>query len=143
MYSAVIIARYIINKKFEEEKPINNAKLQSLLYLAQGQSYITTKEPLFEESICAWKQGPVVPDVYWMYAGYLTTNIRNHYDIRIDESTKSLIDDLLNRLDDFDDDTLKQIVCEKDSPWDKYYNEKQLTIIPEKQIRKYFLSFLS
>ena len=30
MYSAIIIARYIINKKFEEGAPVNNERLQSL-----------------------------------------------------------------------------------------------------------------
>ena len=139
MYSAIIIARYIINKKFEEENPVNNARLQSLLYLTQGQSYRTRKEPLFEENIYAWKQGPVVPDVFWTYAGYLTTNIRNHYEIKLDENTKILIDNLLNILDNLDDNTLKQIVCEKDSPWSRF-SKSQTTKIPKKQLEKYFLS---
>lgn len=139
MYSAIIIARYIINKKFEEGEPVNNARLQSLLYLAQGQSYRTTKEPLFEENIYAWKQGPVVPDVFWTYAGYLTTNIRNHYEIKLDENTKILIDNLLNILDNLDDSTLKQIVCEKDSPW-SWFSKAKITKIPKEQLEKYFLS---
>lgn len=141
MYSAVIIARYIINKKFEEQEPVNNERLQSLLYLAQGQNFRIRKKPLFIENIYALKQGPVVLDVYWMYAGYLNTNIRCRYEIKLDNITTELLNDLLTRLDNFNNNTLQQIVCEKDSPWDKYYNEKQLTIIPEKQIKKYFLSF--
>lgn len=141
MYNAIEIAKYLINLKFTEGSPINNNRVQMLLYLVQGQSYRLYGIPVFKEIFYAWKQGPVIPDVYWTYSGYLNTNIRCRYEIKLDNITTELLNDLLTRLDNFDNNTLQQIVCEKDSPWDKYYNEKQLTIIPEKQIKKYFLSF--
>lgn len=141
MYNAIKIAKYLINLKFTEGSPINNNRVQMLLYLAQGQSYRLYGIPVFEENFYAWKQGPVIPDVYWIYSGYLNTNIRCRYEIKLDNITTELLNDLLTRLDNFDNNTLQQIVCEKDSPWDKYYNEKQLTVIPKKQIKKYFLSF--
>lgn len=139
MYTAVEIAKYIINKKFLESCPINNDRLQTLLYLIQGQSYRLYNKPVFKENFYAWKQGPVIPDVYWTYAGYLITPIRRQYDIALDAKTTELINDILRRTDHLNSETLKTIVCEKGSPW-SWFNGTSSEKISKKHLKKYFQS---
>ena len=139
MYNAIEIAKYLINLKFTEGSPINNNKVQMLLYLVQGQSYRLYGIPVFKENFYAWKQGPVIPDVYWIYSGYLITPIRVKYDITLDERTKRIIEDILNRTDNFDEKTLRNIVCEKGSPW-AWFNGTSSEKISKKHLKKYFKS---
>ncbi|HHJ7078166.1 TPA: Panacea domain-containing protein, partial [Streptococcus pyogenes] len=47
--------------------PINNLKLQKLLYFVNVRNILENGVPLFEESMEKWKYGPVVPDVYHEY----------------------------------------------------------------------------
>lgn len=48
----------------EEPDPLNNLRLQKLLYYAQGWSLVTRKTQLFPERTEAWRYGPVVREVY-------------------------------------------------------------------------------
>jgi len=68
---AIDIANYIIEYYNETlEKPINNLKLQKLLYYIQAM-WITEKQKLlFNDDIEKWKYGPVVPNVYFEFRHY-------------------------------------------------------------------------
>jgi uncharacterized phage-associated protein len=48
----------------EERDPLTNLRLQKLLYYAQAWSIVIRESELFQEEICAWRHGPVVPEVY-------------------------------------------------------------------------------
>ena len=48
---------------------IDTWKLQKLLYFAQAVHLAWYDEPLFDEPVEAWKDGPVVPRVYRMFGG--------------------------------------------------------------------------
>lgn len=48
----------------EEGEMISNLKMQKLVYYAQGFHLALTGKPLFQESIEAWRYGPVVPTLY-------------------------------------------------------------------------------
>jgi uncharacterized phage-associated protein len=57
------IAKYII-----KSLPVDNLKLQKLLYYSQGVYLVLhEKVPLFPEDIEAWDYGPVVPEIYRSY----------------------------------------------------------------------------
>lgn len=49
--------------------PVDAMKLQKLLYYAQGWHLAITGQPLFTDSIEAWRDGPVVPAAYSGHAG--------------------------------------------------------------------------
>ena len=49
--------------------PVDAMKLQKLLYYAQGWHLAITGQPLFTDSIEAWRDGPVVPVVYSGHRG--------------------------------------------------------------------------
>jgi uncharacterized phage-associated protein len=66
MTSAKEIAKYII-----KSLPVDNLKLQKLLYYSQAVYLVLhDKTPLFSEMIEAWDYGPVVPPVYHEYKKY-------------------------------------------------------------------------
>jgi uncharacterized phage-associated protein len=48
----------------EESDPLTHFRLQKLLYYAQAWSLVIRETELFPEEICAWKNGPVVQEVY-------------------------------------------------------------------------------
>jgi len=48
----------------DESDPLTQFRLQKLLYYAQAWSLVLRETELFTEEICAWKNGPVVEEVY-------------------------------------------------------------------------------
>lgn len=67
MYSALNIAKYIIDKCTRERYPVSNLQLQKILYYIQRE-FLQLGTKAFSEEIEAWQFGPVVPAVYRQYA---------------------------------------------------------------------------
>ena len=68
MVSALSVAQYFLSFTDEgREETFTHLKLQKLLYYAQGYFLATQNRPLFPETIEAWDNGPVVPEVYQHY----------------------------------------------------------------------------
>lgn len=59
------VAAYILAKKGK----LPAMKLQKLLYYAQAWSLVWDDAPLFPESVEAWANGPVIPDLYQHHKG--------------------------------------------------------------------------
>ena len=59
------VADYILNQKGE----LTTWKLQKLVYYSQAWSLVWDEEPLFEEEIQAWINGPVCPALYEEHRG--------------------------------------------------------------------------
>ena len=74
-YSALDVARYIINYCNDHEYSISNLKLQKILYFVQANFLVQTEQPCFKEEIEAWDFGPVIPEVYHEYKQYGSNNI--------------------------------------------------------------------
>lgn len=65
MPSVFDVAKYIL----ERTGPMSTMKLQKLVYYAQAWSLVWDEEPLFDERIEAWANGPVVPDLFNVHKG--------------------------------------------------------------------------
>jgi len=65
MATAFDVAAYILGKKGS----MTAMKLQKLLYYAQAWSLVWDEKPLFDNTIQAWANGPVVPGVYYWHRG--------------------------------------------------------------------------
>ena len=66
IYSALDIARYVVNYCNSNNYEISNLKLQKILYFIQA-NFVVEKgleNPCFYEQIEAWSFGPVIPEVY-------------------------------------------------------------------------------
>ncbi len=64
------VARYIL----EQRGPMTAMKLQKLVYYSQAWSLVWDERPLFDESIEAWANGPVCPELYRAHAGNFMVN---------------------------------------------------------------------
>ncbi len=62
--TALQAANALITLANQRHQPLDQLKLQKLLYLAQGTALAVLDKPLFLENIEAWKYGPVVAPVY-------------------------------------------------------------------------------
>jgi uncharacterized phage-associated protein len=63
--SACDVAAFILR----QISPMSTWKLQKLVYYCQAWSLVWDEKPLFEDSIKAWKNGPVVPSLYTRHKG--------------------------------------------------------------------------
>lgn len=71
MITIIQAARYLISLSYTSEiNPLSPLKLQKLLYLSQGWSYVWDNKPLFPEQFEAWQFGPVNRDVYFEFQKY-------------------------------------------------------------------------
>ena len=97
-YSALEIAKYVINHEHKEHREITNLRLQKLLYFVQAKILVETGMPCFEDEMEAWAFGPVVPIVYNEYKGYGNLPIIEKQDVseKIADTIKLFIEDILN-----------------------------------------------
>lgn len=64
MYSAIEVAKYVINRSQEIDSPVSNLKLQKILFYIQAAMLVKLKKPCFRDEIIAWTYGPVIKEVY-------------------------------------------------------------------------------
>lgn len=97
MTTASDIAKYIVRTFQEAGDPIDNLKLQKLLYYVQGWSLALRKRPAFKERLEAWVHGPVQPGVYGEYKHYRWNPISQEaFPPALDGELKELIKDVLD-----------------------------------------------
>ena len=90
-YSAMEIAKYVVNKCANDKRPISNLQLQKILYYIQKE-YLKSGDMAFGEAIEAWQFGPVVPNVYYEFAGSGAMPIDAKYDTFIKWNDRERID---------------------------------------------------
>lgn len=59
------VAKYILEKQGQ----MTTMKLQKLVYYSLAWSLVWDEKPLFTETVKAWANGPVVPDLYGKHKG--------------------------------------------------------------------------
>jgi uncharacterized phage-associated protein len=70
-YTVEEVANYFIEKGIEENNPVNPMKLQKLLYFAYGWYLVYFEgKKLFNQTIQAWRYGPVVESIYHEVKSY-------------------------------------------------------------------------
>ena len=63
-YNVIDVSSYIINYSNQINHPINNLKLQKLLYYVQAATLVKTGRKCFNSKIVAWQFGPAIPEAY-------------------------------------------------------------------------------
>lgn len=140
VYSASLIAKWIINEIHPE--PL---KLQKLLYLAQGYSYVFYDRPLFNEDIEGWVHGPVVPSVYQLYSVYRYNPIDLSYEIEeLDNDALDVLNYVINKYAKYDSKYLEKLTHNQE-PWifsreGLDPDERSDKTITKESIANYFIS---
>lgn len=122
MYDAVSVAQYVVNKCTLAQTPVTNLKLQKLLYYLWIDFYTEKKENLFNNEICAWPLGPVVPDVYDEFCAYGGLEIRKVFNKGdISEDDAHILNRTLAKLMPISTYQLVNKTHEKGKPWEKVF----------------------
>ena len=86
-------AKYIIRWCDKNELRITNLQLQKILFFIQKESIRKRGYGIFSNRIEAWQYGPVVPDVFYQFAGFGAMKLVLYEDLFSDVSPKDIIDD--------------------------------------------------
>lgn len=139
MMKALDLARYIIYRCAEENKPISNLQLQKILYFIQVAFLQKKDRPAFEENVEAWQFGPVVPGVYYNFSGYggmkIPVSEGEYTDVACEDEIDEICKDSISKKPW----ELVEISHEKGKPWDRIYKngEGLRDIIDQDTIKKY------
>jgi len=120
-YDAKEIANYIINKCYEENKPVSNLQLQKLLYFMWTDYYRRTGKPLFTDNICAWQLGPVVPGVYYEYCAYGGRPINIKCETQVMKPDADIMDEIIDQYIDIPVSRLVNQTHTRGGAWDFIY----------------------
>lgn len=140
MYSAKVIAMYIVDRCHHIGQPISHLKLQKILYFIQASFLKDTGRPCFADEIRAWDYGPVVPSVHGIYKVYGNANIPNtgNRDVlaNISAEDKLLLDIVVDSAAQYSALSLAELTqCQ--APWKAAYGRPDNIIYPE-VIKEYF-----
>lgn len=157
MVEVIIVADYIVEKTNEWNSPINNLKLQKIMFFLNVEHLITYNTSLIAlSSFKKWSYGPAIKSVYTLYAyhfyggkpitkvldySYLT-KARNEFEVRtyhfskndLNLSTRQFIDKNLKLLINYKTaDLLKEI--QRDPQW-----QNRASKYDENELIKYYSS---
>ncbi len=139
---AMDLAKYIVAYEKENNRKIDNLRLQKLLYFVQAKFLNTIGEPIFDERIEAWTYGPVVPDVYHEFKKYSKSDISYNADsdsLQIDDMQREYIEGMLTAAAEHTTNSLIDI-SHRQTPWIESYACGVGSEITNDSIKKYFKS---
>jgi len=141
-YSALEIAKYVIAHCIKSERPIDYLQLPKILYYLQGYFLAVFGKPLFNDSIYAWKSGPMIHEVHNQYSYFGADPIYTD-DVEVDlEGTTPEEHQLIDAV--IDNKALKpawQLMADihREMPWK---STKPYTIINCSNLKRYFYDYL-
>lgn len=134
-------AHYLVYLSYHDKRnSLTPLKLQKLLYLAQGWSYVWDNRPLFLDEFEAWQYGPVNLEVYNYFKRYRRNEIPafegdRHVNMSKDErETLDAIWDSYGSYSAFDLVEMTHL----QTPWKQAYAQNR--IIYNHDIKQYFQS---
>lgn len=140
MASVTDIANFFIDASLSQKEDfLTNMKLNKLMYYAQAWCLVRYGKPLFKETICAWKHGPVIPRVYNIYKPFISQPITIMKDPSYiyslsQEEEEILIDVMLN----YGKLTASALVNKTHVPGGPWEQTEQMKEIPQELIKAYF-----
>jgi len=116
MTTASNVAKYILAHFQENGSPINNLKLQKLLYYCQAWHLALFGTTLFGERVEAWIHGPVVPPVFGEYKSFGWSPIYGIASCPLPDGCASHVDEVLFVYGDLSAWDLERLSHSED-PW--------------------------
>jgi len=121
MHSSIEIANKLIEIAKKNKKTLTPMQLIKLVFLCHGWMLGLYRRHLINDSIEAWKYGPVIPNLYQKIKQFrsnpvTTISYNNKYDF--DEDELDIINQVYNIYGNYNGIQLSVLTHEKDSPWD-------------------------
>lgn len=147
-YGVLSIANEFIKMGRGQGSPVDPLKLQKLVYLAHGWNLAFTESPLIDDSVEAWRYGPVVPKLYRRFkslkASPITEDALNPADAgRMDAMSLKVIEAVWQAYNGKSSIDLSMLTHESGSAWDivrREANEWESPVIPNELIREEFVT---
>lgn len=147
-----MIADYFIAHSGGKLTPLQVIKL---VYIAHGYSLAIHNKPLVDESIEAWRYGPVVPSVYYRARKYRADEItrllylgtwandmdgaKKIFEEHIPPQDRIVLDRVLEVYGEFSGSQLINMTHGADSPWKQYYRPHVASQkIPNEAIKEHY-----
>ncbi len=142
-YSALDIANFYVELANSiPNDSIDNLKLNKLCYYAQGWNLAKNGYPLFDETIEAWRYGPLVPSVYRAFKACGNQPIAEaiaHFDeARLSQEELLLLTDVYITYGKYSSRGLMDKTHEPGTPWSKVFVDMQNNPISQDSLRDYF-----
>jgi uncharacterized phage-associated protein len=153
MYNSFQIANYFLLLGQKTGIEITPMKIIKLCYIAHGWHLGFTSKPLLDETIYAWKYGPVIDTLYDRFKEYGSSPIRTLYSPDWNggnyplpdqsSSINSFLDSIWKAYGKYDGITLSAMTHQKDTPWYKVWHEeggrnKRQIPIPNNYIEEHY-----
>lgn len=133
---------FILTGSLNEGTEMTNARVNKLLYFAQGWHLAIYGTPLFSEDFEAWQYGPVINEIYQSFKICNSNAILETLgDFDINSLEENDIEFLTSVFCKYVDDSTSSLISkthEKDTPWRKIYVAGKNNIISKEEIKKYF-----
>ena len=120
---------------------MDNLKLNKLLYFAQGSVLANTGSTLFIDPIEAWREGPVVPEVYHKYKSFGSNDI--NIAIEMPQIPLDSIAQLYNIVLEFKNTSAIYLTRKShkgDNPWRRAHNDYEGKTISLEDMIEFFKS---
>jgi uncharacterized phage-associated protein len=139
MHTSTTIANFFIEKGVQENKPVDQMKVQKLVYFAHGWHLAIAGKPLLNESIEAWPFGPVIPSLYHVlkHSGKqpIRTIIKTDYTTSEDKELISYLERIWKLYSPFTGIQLSNMTHEETAPWSAIAKEFKNQIPPNTSLR--------
>lgn len=112
MASVVDVAEYILSKTGK----ISTWKLQKLIYYCQAWHLVWDEEPLFDEDIQAWANGPVCPDLYEYHKGLFHTSTMRRSKVSLLKNERETISVVVKHYGKYSGQQLSDLT-HSEQPW--------------------------
>ena len=135
-YTAQEVAKYVVSQCYGSERPVDNLKLQKMLYFLWIDYYKSGRGFLFDDRIEAWKYGPVIPAVYMKYRSFIADPICVVEKDELSQPDRTFLSPLVERYNKRSSASLVRETHESGSPWYRVYKngEGMREAIPYKDI---------
>lgn len=137
------VAKYIL----EQTGSMSSMKLQKLCYYSQAWSLVWDEEPLFQEEIQAWANGPVVSDLYDSHRGQFSVSVATFSSgdsANLSPDQKETIDEVIRFYGSFNPQQLSDLT-HLEQPWRKAREgipdgERSKSVISHAKMAEYYSS---
>jgi uncharacterized phage-associated protein len=125
-YSPATIANYFLDKASVEQRALTPMQLLKLVYIAHGWNLGYFSEPLINETVQAWKYGPVIKSLYDKVkrygSGAVSEPLRTGSmpwvrESSVDERTASLLNAVWRNYAQYSGIQLSRMTHQNETPW--------------------------
>jgi uncharacterized phage-associated protein len=153
MYAARAIANYFLNKARRQNVPIDQMKLQKLVYFAHGYFLAIADCPLLNERVEAWQYGPVIRSIYKQFrqfgnlpisgiSGMQGPSIDSYSDKEKNALATQVLDIVWDIYGGLTGIQLANLTHQPDTPWCVVRNQEK-AYISDELIKNFFLKELN